>query len=1167
MNELEQVKKEKEGLDSKLTGFESTSKDLDTLLGSQRTNKNKEGLRYSAVPPPAQIYLPHKKDMSWIGLPEFADDTVTDYSRPTPSIDSSKSNTSDLQNSNSSVFDHKESSSSIIYKPMIKFVKAADCLEVIKTNKVETTRKSSVKYAEMYRNTSKSPKVTGTSSTNILGIKDVASQAVKKDVSSLRYIAILNWFYEAHLESSNSDAQDACNADVTESSGISNPTATLKIPPVDQMETLIVEYEIPTVSSPVLTACLDNSLETSRVRPIGTKWVLKNKKDERGIVIRNKARLVAHGYTQEEGIDYEKVFTPVARIEAIRLFLVYDLFIGFIVYQMDVKSAFLYGTIDEEVYMMQPPGFQDLEFPNRVYKVKKAMYRLHQAPKAWYGTMSKQFEALMHDKFQMSALGELTFFLGLQVLQKKDGIFFHKTSMLVIFSKILDTQMLGQPILLWIRRILREKIYLTIVATSTTKAKYVAAASGCGQVLWIQNHMLDYGLAFYDYHNIIAILEKSKHNIDFHQIVDFLEASHIRYALPSSPTVNVSHILQFWSTARIKTTSEETKILATIDGKPMTISESSIRRNLKLNDEEGISSLLDTELFENLALMRYNILPNQRFTFQKGQFSHQWRFLIHTIMQCLSQKSTGFNEFSSNIATDVVCLATNRVYNFSKMIFDGMSKALSPAANEPASLLRDDSQGEAFPTVSSLDARQDRENINKTSALPHESTPRVTSLDADEGSMQQNLYELMELYTGLQRQQTQMATKIKAQDFEISGLKGIIEIGEEVRVEKSTELGSNDTKEMVNVLSSMEAMNILTSGVTTVSVSPVAGVSTVGVPTVSGLFPTVSAIFTNASMVTPYSGRLRGIPAKDKGKEKVVESKELKKKLQEQINAQVAREIEEEFARENQRMNEQLARDAEIARLHAKEELKMLIDGLDRSNEVIAKHLQEYEQSEVELTVEEKIKLMNKLVKYQDHHAKILKYQAQQSKPLSKKEQYMSVLRSHDGWKTKHFRGMTLEEIKEKFILVWKQIEHFVSMYSKEEGERIKKKGLNLDQGSAKRLKTSEDVSKKDLKEMMHLVPLEEVYVEALHVKHPIIDWEIHFEGQREYWKIIRLGGHTAVYHFFVDMLKQFDREDLNQLWTLVKETLSIRQVSRDKEKELWAESKRMFEPDFEDQL
>ncbi|GJS60676.1 putative ribonuclease H-like domain-containing protein [Tanacetum coccineum] len=204
-------------------------------------------------------------------------------------------------------------------------------------------------------------------------------------------------------------------------------------------------------------------------RAIGTKWVFRNKKDERGIVIRNKARLVAQGHRQEEGIDYEEVFAPVARIEAIRLFLAYASFMGFLVYQMDVKSAFLYGTIEEEVYVTQPPGFKDPDHPDKVYKVVKALYGLHQAPRAWYETLAnyllgngfkrgkidqtlfikKQkgdillvqvyvddiifgstnkelctaFEKLMKDKFQMSSMGELTFFLGLQVTQKEDGIF------------------------------------------------------------------------------------------------------------------------------------------------------------------------------------------------------------------------------------------------------------------------------------------------------------------------------------------------------------------------------------------------------------------------------------------------------------------------------------------------------------------------------------------------------------------------------------------------------------------------------------------------------------------------------------------------------------------------------------------------------------------------
>nr|GEX99808.1 putative ribonuclease H-like domain-containing protein [Tanacetum cinerariifolium] len=123
-------------------------------------------------------------------------------------------------------------------------------------------------------------------------------------------------------------------------------------------------------------------------RAIGTKRVFRNKKDERGIVVRNKARLVVQRHTQEKGIDYKEVFALVARIEAIRLFLSYASFMGFMVYQMDVKSAFLYGTIKEEVYVYQPPGFEDSDYPDKVYKVVKALYGLHQAPRAWYETLA-----------------------------------------------------------------------------------------------------------------------------------------------------------------------------------------------------------------------------------------------------------------------------------------------------------------------------------------------------------------------------------------------------------------------------------------------------------------------------------------------------------------------------------------------------------------------------------------------------------------------------------------------------------------------------------------------------------------------------------------------------------------------------------------------------------
>nr|GEY24610.1 retrovirus-related Pol polyprotein from transposon TNT 1-94 [Tanacetum cinerariifolium] len=143
-------------------------------------------------------------------------------------------------------------------------------------------------------------------------------------------------------------------------------------------------------------------------------WILK--KDERAIVIRNKARIVAHGYTKEEGIDYDEVFAPVAKIEAIRLFLAYASFMGFMVYQIDVKSTFLYETIIEKVYVCQPPRFEDPDYPYKVYKLVKALYGLYQPPKAWYETLANY---LLENGFQRGKI-------GLQIKQKDDGIFINQ---------------------------------------------------------------------------------------------------------------------------------------------------------------------------------------------------------------------------------------------------------------------------------------------------------------------------------------------------------------------------------------------------------------------------------------------------------------------------------------------------------------------------------------------------------------------------------------------------------------------------------------------------------------------------------------------------------------------------------------------------------------------
>ncbi|GJV17628.1 putative ribonuclease H-like domain-containing protein [Tanacetum coccineum] len=443
---------------------------------------------------------------------------------------------------------------------------------------------------------------------------------------------------------------------------------------------------------------------------------------------------------KEEGIDYDQVFAPVARMETIRLFLAFASFMGFIVYQMDVKSAFLYDTIDEEVYVSQPPGFVDPGHPKKVYKVVKALYGLHQAPRAWYATLSTFLEKhgckrgtidktlfIKRDKkdiMLMSSMGELTFFLGLQVKQNKEGIFISqdkyvaeilkkfdlvsvKTAITPMETKVALTKdeeavdvdvtpktshlnavkrifkyLKGKPNLgLWYPRespfdleafsdsdyggsnldrksttggcqFLGQRLISwqckkqTIVATSTTEAEYVAAANCHGQVLWVQNQLLDYGFNFMntkihiDNESTICIVKnpvyhsKTKHiEIRHHFIRDCYEKKLIRvekihtdlniadlltkpfdgprnsmdlqmYALTNNPTIYDSLVKQFWQTATATTLADGTlELNATIDTIEYTITEASIRSKLQLADASGITMLPNNEIFEGIGHM------------------------------------------------------------------------------------------------------------------------------------------------------------------------------------------------------------------------------------------------------------------------------------------------------------------------------------------------------------------------------------------------------------------------------------------------------------------------------------------------------------------------------------------------------------------------------------
>ncbi|GJT66669.1 putative ribonuclease H-like domain-containing protein [Tanacetum coccineum] len=212
-------------------------------------------------------------------------------------------------------------------------------------------------------------------------------------------------------------------------------------------------------------------------------------------------------------------------------------------------------------------------------------------------------------------------------------------------------QFLGQRLISW------QCKKQTTVATSTTEAKYVAAANCCRQ--------------YCDKHNQVGFLRKPNESAGFAEIVDFLRGSNLRYALTANPTIYDSLVKQFWQSAIANTRADGSlEINATIDTIRYTISEASIRDSLQLDDATGITMLPNADLFEGMGQIGYP--TDGTFTFWKSFFTPQWRYLVHHLLHCISSKSGGWDQFGSNIATALICLSTGRVYNFSKLIFDGM---------------------------------------------------------------------------------------------------------------------------------------------------------------------------------------------------------------------------------------------------------------------------------------------------------------------------------------------------------------------------------------------------------------------------------------------------------------------------------------------------------------
>ncbi|GJS84145.1 putative ribonuclease H-like domain-containing protein [Tanacetum coccineum] len=311
-----------------------------------------------------------------------------------------------------------------------------------------------------------------------------------------------------------------------------------------------------------------------------------------------------------------------------------------------------------------------------------------------------EFEKMMHKKFQMSSMGELTFFLGLQVKQKEDGIFINQdkyvTKILKKFSftdvKTASTPMETQKPLFkdedgeevdvhLYRSMIGSLMYLT-----SLRHDIMFAVCQHKLGLWYPKDSpfdlvaytdSDYAGASLDRKSTTGVmfLSKPAESEGLEQIVDFLNAKPIRYTLIINPSIYTSCVEQFWAIVKVKTVNGDVHLQALVDGKKIIVTEASVRRNLQLNDEEGTDCLPNATIFKELTRIGYEKL-SQKLTFYKAFFSPQWKFLIHTILQCLSAKTTVWNEFSSTMASVIIYLATNQKFNFSEYIFKSMVKNL-----------------------------------------------------------------------------------------------------------------------------------------------------------------------------------------------------------------------------------------------------------------------------------------------------------------------------------------------------------------------------------------------------------------------------------------------------------------------------------------------------------
>ncbi|GJS80046.1 ribonuclease H-like domain-containing protein [Tanacetum coccineum] len=701
---------------------------------------------------------------------------------------------------------------------------------------------------------------------------------------------------------------------------------------------------------------------------------------------------------------------------------------------------------------------------------------------------------------------------------------------------------------------------------------------------------------FAETHNLVAFLSKPEESDGFEQIIDFLNANPIKYALTVNPTIYTTCIQQFWATAKAKTVNGERQIQALVDKKKVIITETSVRSDLQLDDAEGTECLPNDAIFEQLTLMGYENLT-QKLTFYKAYFSSQWKFLIHTILQCLSAKTTAWNEFSSTMASAIICLATNQKFNFSKYIFDCMVKNLeggvkflmyprfvqvflnkqlgdmskhkevyvTPSHTKKIfSNMKKEGKGfsgRVIPLFQTMMV-QASEEVGKGSAVPID--PHHTSTTTQPSTS---------------RPQKKQSRRKQRKGTEIPQSNGPTKpIHDKVTIEEHEHTHSNDPllsgEDRLKLTELMELCTNLQKKVLDLEEA-----KTAQAKEIASLKKRVKKLEKRRKSRNSRLKRLRKVGSArrvtlidetqgrsddnlifdtDVLEEQEVEVKKVVTKpkavttvattttttvTRPKASGVVVQDPKAELEEEEERLVRQKEEEANIALIESWDNTQAKMEVAFQLAQQL--HAEEQEQ----LSIEEKSRLFVELMDKRKKHFVKLRAKEQRRKPPTKaqKRNTMSTyLKNMAGYKHNQLKTKSFEDIQMLFDKEMKRVNTFIYMNTElvedsktRAGESSSKRAITeLEQEVAKKQRIDDDQHEAEMKNHMEIVPDDEVAIDVIPLATKpliIVEWKIIKEGKMGYFQLIRANESSKRYSLMIQMLQNIDKEDLETLWKLVK--------------------------------